>query len=371
MSRQNLHAAVDALRREERRRVREPLRRLEQRPVHERDDLRLEAARRRTSARRRGAAGRSRLRPRAAYARTSCALRIAGRGRRRLLRLGLLWPAPRRARRRTTQARTAGANAKASTKASNAKVSRMVSSRRRAHRHRARTLAFEPRCTSSIRFARPVPVRARPRDRARPRVRGSRSRGAHWASRKRSRRDCRTSPVTVMGITFPESRRARRRPRQERRAPRRPRDVRLRLPRGRHRDAAPAAGQSEAAHVPPAASARAHQPARASTTTASTALVANVERARYRGVLGINIGKNFDTPNERAADDYVACLRAVYAKAHYVTVNVSSPNTQGLARPAGRRRARRAACARSSASRRRWRRRTAATCRSRSRSRPT
>jgi dihydroorotate dehydrogenase len=60
------------------------------------------------------------------------------------------------------------------------------------------------------------------------------------------------------------------------------------------------------------------------------ALVANVKRAHYRGVLGINIGKNFDTPNERAADDYVACLRAVYAHAHYVTVNVSSPNTKGL-----------------------------------------
>lgn len=60
------------------------------------------------------------------------------------------------------------------------------------------------------------------------------------------------------------------------------------------------------------------------------ALVANVERSSYRGVLGINIGRNFDTPNERAADDYVACLRAVYAKAHYVTVNISSPNTKGL-----------------------------------------
>jgi dihydroorotate dehydrogenase len=60
------------------------------------------------------------------------------------------------------------------------------------------------------------------------------------------------------------------------------------------------------------------------------ALLRNVERARYRGVLGINIGKNFDTPNERAADDYVACLREVYARAHYVTVNVSSPNTKGL-----------------------------------------
>ena len=60
------------------------------------------------------------------------------------------------------------------------------------------------------------------------------------------------------------------------------------------------------------------------------ALLRNVERMRYRGVLGINIGKNFDTPNERAADDYVACLRAVYPKTHYVTVNISSPNTKGL-----------------------------------------
>ena len=50
----------------------------------------------------------------------------------------------------------------------------------------------------------------------------------------------------------------------------------------------------------------------------------------YRGVLGINLGKNFDTPNERAADDYLAGLRAVYADAAYVTVNLSSPNTKGL-----------------------------------------
>lgn len=59
-------------------------------------------------------------------------------------------------------------------------------------------------------------------------------------------------------------------------------------------------------------------------------LVANVERAAYRGVLGINIGKNFDTPIERAADDYVECLRRVYALASYVTVNISSPNTRNL-----------------------------------------
>lgn len=60
------------------------------------------------------------------------------------------------------------------------------------------------------------------------------------------------------------------------------------------------------------------------------ALVAHVQRARYRGVLGINIGKNFDTPMERAADDYLACLRKVYVHATYVTVNISSPNTKNL-----------------------------------------
>jgi len=59
-------------------------------------------------------------------------------------------------------------------------------------------------------------------------------------------------------------------------------------------------------------------------------LCANVAHSGYRGVLGINIGKNFDTPNDRAADDYVRCLEAVYPHAHYVAVNVSSPNTRGL-----------------------------------------
>jgi dihydroorotate dehydrogenase len=60
------------------------------------------------------------------------------------------------------------------------------------------------------------------------------------------------------------------------------------------------------------------------------ALVRNVERASYRGVLGINIGKNFDTPNERAAGDYLACMDAVYAPATYIAVNISSPNTKNL-----------------------------------------
>jgi len=60
------------------------------------------------------------------------------------------------------------------------------------------------------------------------------------------------------------------------------------------------------------------------------ALVANVRRSAYKGILGINIGKNFDTPIERAVDDYLACLRKVYAHASYVTVNISSPNTKNL-----------------------------------------
>jgi len=56
----------------------------------------------------------------------------------------------------------------------------------------------------------------------------------------------------------------------------------------------------------------------------------NLARASWRGVLGINIGKNFDTPLDKAGDDYATCLERVYARASYVTINVSSPNTQGL-----------------------------------------
>ena len=59
-------------------------------------------------------------------------------------------------------------------------------------------------------------------------------------------------------------------------------------------------------------------------------LVENVKKASYRGVLGINIGKNKDTPNEQGKDDYIHCMRKVYAHASYITVNISSPNTPGL-----------------------------------------
>ena len=60
------------------------------------------------------------------------------------------------------------------------------------------------------------------------------------------------------------------------------------------------------------------------------ALVRNVQQSGYHGVLGINIGKNKDTPNEKAVSDYLLCLTRVYEHASYVTVNISSPNTQGL-----------------------------------------
>lgn len=59
-------------------------------------------------------------------------------------------------------------------------------------------------------------------------------------------------------------------------------------------------------------------------------LLDRVRAARFNGVLGINIGKNVDTPVERAEDDYLFCLERVYDDARYITVNVSSPNTPGL-----------------------------------------
>ncbi|HPP44845.1 MAG TPA: DNA primase DnaG, partial [Methanomassiliicoccaceae archaeon] len=60
------------------------------------------------------------------------------------------------------------------------------------------------------------------------------------------------------------------------------------------------------------------------------ALIGNVQQAKYRGILGINIGKNADTPIERAADDYLICLDKAYPLASYITVNISSPNTKNL-----------------------------------------
>ncbi|MFQ3210427.1 MAG: dihydroorotate dehydrogenase [Colwellia sp.] len=59
-------------------------------------------------------------------------------------------------------------------------------------------------------------------------------------------------------------------------------------------------------------------------------LVSQVQAANFKGVLGINIGKNKDTPDENAKDDYIHCMRKVYDLATYITVNISSPNTPGL-----------------------------------------
>lgn len=59
-------------------------------------------------------------------------------------------------------------------------------------------------------------------------------------------------------------------------------------------------------------------------------LIEQVKKAKYTGVLGINIGKNKDTPEESALEDYLICLRKVYQYSSYITVNISSPNTPGL-----------------------------------------
>lgn len=59
-------------------------------------------------------------------------------------------------------------------------------------------------------------------------------------------------------------------------------------------------------------------------------LVEQVKQSDYKGILGINIGKNKVTPEEKALDDYLICLEKVYEHASYVTVNISSPNTPGL-----------------------------------------
>lgn len=59
-------------------------------------------------------------------------------------------------------------------------------------------------------------------------------------------------------------------------------------------------------------------------------LVENVKASKFKGILGINIGKNADTPVGNAVDDYLICLEKVYNYASYITVNISSPNTKNL-----------------------------------------
>ena len=59
-------------------------------------------------------------------------------------------------------------------------------------------------------------------------------------------------------------------------------------------------------------------------------LLNNLQDTAYQGILGVNLGKNADTPIERAADDYLICLEKLYGKVSFVTVNISSPNTKNL-----------------------------------------
>ncbi|HBH4222098.1 TPA: quinone-dependent dihydroorotate dehydrogenase [Escherichia coli] len=59
-------------------------------------------------------------------------------------------------------------------------------------------------------------------------------------------------------------------------------------------------------------------------------LIENVKKAHYDGVLGINIGKNKDTPVEQGKDDYLICMDKIYPYAGYIAINISSPNTPGL-----------------------------------------
>ncbi|WP_428945750.1 quinone-dependent dihydroorotate dehydrogenase [Pantoea sp. FN060301] len=59
-------------------------------------------------------------------------------------------------------------------------------------------------------------------------------------------------------------------------------------------------------------------------------LVENVKRSHFDGILGINIGKNKDTPVEQGKDDYLTCMEKIYPYAGYIAVNISSPNTPGL-----------------------------------------
>lgn len=59
-------------------------------------------------------------------------------------------------------------------------------------------------------------------------------------------------------------------------------------------------------------------------------LVENVKKAKFKGIIGINIGKNKDTPAEQGKQDYLICMEKVYPWAGYITINISSPNTPGL-----------------------------------------
>ena len=63
--------------------------------------------------------------------------------------------------------------------------------------------------------------------------------------------------------------------------------------------------------------------------------ILNIQHSKYKGVLGVNIGKNFDTPIEEAINDYIICFKKTYDLATYIVINISSPNTKDLRRLQG------------------------------------
>src|SRR5262249_61079981 len=62
----------------------------------------------------------------------------------------------------------------------------------------------------------------------------------------------------------------------------------------------------------------------------ASVVAAHLRRRSYRGIVGVNIGKNANTPLERSVDDYISCLRSLHDVADYIAVNISSPNTAAL-----------------------------------------
>ena len=221
-----------------------------------------------------------------------------------------------------TGAHHTSAPTRSEAKARSRKMARMVSSRRRTHR--------DPiACTSSIPSPDPSSSRSTPRPRTTWRSRASIARRGS-ASQERSRRGFPMRRSRRWASCFPiasaSPRASTRTPRTSTDSPRsasdssrsaRSRRARNRAIRGRACSACRKAHalinrlgfNNDGVAALLRQSSRAHAIAACSASTSAS---------------------NFDTPNERAADDYVACLRAVYAKAHYVTVNISSPNTKGL-----------------------------------------
>ena len=215
-----------------------------------------------------------------------------------------------------------------------------VSSQRVTHRRR--------RCTDSIRCfvrccSRPIPRRAHD---ARPRRHSMRRR--QRVSRGSPRRGCRESPVDAMGIRFPNRVGLAAGLDKNARASGGPRDARLRIPRGRHRDAAPAARQSAAAHVPHRRSAGARQPARLQQRRRG-GFVANV--AALAATAACSASTSAGTSTRRTSAPPTTTSRACAPSTrmpHYVDdQRVVAQHGQGLRDLQAERRARRAARARS------------------------